>query len=148
MRVAIALILIFVALVGGVTCLQIFLSTRKHFWFGLILPVLSLAFFMFCLFLLIPIFESTLPVTSYSPASPFVDASFVKNTVFIITAVLYNIPTVGLLITLATCRYCMHMTRKQVISELNAQIVSDIPLPPLAPAAPTVQDNQSNDHSN
>ncbi len=137
MRVAIAIILIFVALVGGVTCLQVYLSTRKRFWFGLILPVLGIAFFLLSLFLAMPIFNSVIDMAPYSQSlGQPIDRTYVKSTVYTTMAVLYNLPTVGLFITLAICRYCMYATRKQVIAELNAQIV------------PPTQYSQTNDHSN
>ena len=83
-------ILVLIAVLAAVICLQIFLSTRKNKWFGLILPIIS---FLFAVLIV--------PLNMMAPAGG-VDMSFIFT--MLLAFVIYNIPTILFFTIYIVCR--------------------------------------------
>ena len=83
-------ILVLITVLGAVIGLQIFLSTRKNKWFGLILPIIS---FLFALLIV--------PLNMMVPASGM-DMSFIFT--MLLAFLIYNIPTILNLVIYIICR--------------------------------------------
>ena len=79
--------IIFLALI---ILLQIFLSTRKNKWWGLILPILT---FLFALIIV--------PLNMMAPPTG-IDSSFILN--MAVTFLIFNIPTILFYIIYLVCR--------------------------------------------
>ena len=73
-------IIVLIAVLLAVIGLQIFLSTRKNKWFGLILPILSLLLAVLIV-----------PLNMMAPAGGL-DMSFIVT--MLVAFVIYNIPTI------------------------------------------------------
>lgn len=100
------MILLFILpiLLGGVICLQIFLSTRENQWYGLILPAMSL---LSSFLILIGMFAYNL----MNYGNIFVS--------IIVTFYICNIPTIVLLIVYFACRE--KLKRRSELNKMNIQ---------------------------
>ncbi|EKD8217462.1 hypothetical protein ACHB4O_002424 [Listeria innocua] len=86
------LLLVFVVIIVGVGG-QIWLSTRKHFWLGLLLPILSFAYSLYAV-----------PTSSiYEGLSTYYKAGLYMQE---------NLLTVGLLIIFGICQWRMYVKKQ------------------------------------
>lgn len=83
-------IIILLVILAAVVLLQIFLSTRKNKWFGLIMPIIS---FLFALLIV--------PLNTMVPATG-VNVDFIFN--LVVAFSVYNIPTVVFMVIYIVCR--------------------------------------------
>lgn len=83
-------ILIFLAVLAGIICLQVFLSKRENQWCGLVLPIIC---FLFALLIV--------PLNTIAPAGGL-DFSFVLT--MVITFLVFNIATAVFMAIYYACR--------------------------------------------
>lgn len=124
-------IVIYLAVIAGVICLQIFLSKRQNRWFGLILPMMVFLFSLIAV-LSFPAFstQGKLTVQEISSDGTVIEETIVSQqepvehmgttisravTVFI----LYNIPTVLLLAIYFACRE--KIKKNSLLDKMNIQ---------------------------
>ena len=83
-------IIILLAVLAGIICLQIFLSKRAIKWCGFVLPIIS---FLFALLIV--------PLNMMAPAGGL-DFSFVLT--MVVTFLVFNIPTAVFMVIYYACR--------------------------------------------
>lgn len=96
--------IVFLAVIAGIICLQIFLSRQPRKWPGLVLPILSF------------LFSLLYPLNMFLPAEGFTGAFALSMLLILLLA---NIPTTVLLAVYFACRSSSR--RNTPIDKMNIQ---------------------------